>query len=84
MREATLSRIPRGETRSYTWVAEQVGRPRAVRAVGQAVGANPIPLVLPCHRVLRSDGSLGGFGGGLELKKALLRLEKVSGFKTPI
>lgn len=71
-----LLQIPRGETRSYTWVAEQVGRPRAVRAVGQAVGANPIPLVLPCHRVLRSDGSLGGFGGGLELKQRLLELER--------
>jgi methylated-DNA-[protein]-cysteine S-methyltransferase len=73
----TLLRIPRGETRSYTWVAEQVGRPRAVRAVGQAVGANPIPLIVPCHRVLRSDGSLGGFGGGLELKQKLLELEGV-------
>ena len=70
-----LLEIPRGETRSYRWVAERVGRPRAVRAVGQAVGANPLPIVVPCHRVVRSDGSLGGFGGGLAMKKRLLNLE---------
>jgi methylated-DNA-[protein]-cysteine S-methyltransferase len=76
-----LTEIPRGETRSYAWVAQRIGRPRAARAVGQAVGSNPLPLLVPCHRVLASDGSLGGFGGGLEMKKRLLRLEgaQVSG-----
>ena len=74
----TLLEIPRGETRSYKWVAEQIGRPRAARAVGQAVGANPIAIIVPCHRVVASDGSLGGFGGGLALKETLLRIEGVS------
>jgi methylated-DNA-[protein]-cysteine S-methyltransferase len=67
--------IPYGETRSYAWVAEQVKKPKAVRAVGQALGRNPLPVIIPCHRVLASDGGLGGFGGGLEMKKYLLRLE---------
>jgi O-6-methylguanine DNA methyltransferase len=75
----TLLEIPRGETRSYKWVAEQIGRPRAARAVGQAVGANPIAIVVPCHRVVASDGSLGGFGGGLALKETLLRIEGADG-----
>lgn len=70
-----LLEIPRGETRSYAWVARRVGRPGAARAVGQAVGANPLPLLVPCHRVVASDGGLGGFGGGLEMKEALLRWE---------
>jgi len=70
-----LLEIPRGETRSYAWVARRVGRPGAARAVGQAVGANPLPLLVPCHRVVASDGGLGGFGGGLEMKRALLRRE---------
>lgn len=70
-----LLEIPRGETRSYAWVARRVGRPGAARAVGQAVGANPLPLLVPCHRVVASDGGLGGFGGGLEMKGALLRWE---------
>lgn len=70
-----LLEIPRGETRSYAWVARRVGRPGAARAVGQAVGANPLPLLVPCHRVVASDGGLGGFGGGLEMKRALLRWE---------
>lgn len=68
-------RIPYGETRSYTWVAAHVGRPLAVRAVGQAMARNPVPLVVPCHRVVRKDGGLGGFGGGAEMKKSLLGLE---------
>jgi methylated-DNA-[protein]-cysteine S-methyltransferase len=67
--------IPRGETRSYGWLAERIGRPGAARAVGQAVGANPLPLLVPCHRVIASDGGLGGFGGGLAMKEALLRHE---------
>ena len=67
--------IPYGETRSYTWVAEQIGKPGAVRAVGQALGRNPLPVIVPCHRVLASNGKLGGFSGGLDMKKHLLRLE---------
>lgn len=72
-----LLKIPRGETRSYAWVARQIGKPRATRAVGAACGANPVPIVVPCHRVIASDGSLGGFGGGLAWKRKLLRLEGV-------
>ena len=64
------------ETRSYAWVASQLGLPRAARAVGQALGRNPVPIVVPCHRVIGSDGGLVGFGGGVETKKYLLRLEK--------
>ncbi len=67
--------IPYGETRSYAWIARQLSRPRAARAVGQAVAANPIPIIIPCHRIVRSDGGLGGYGGGLALKKRLLALE---------
>ncbi|MBK9544339.1 MAG: MGMT family protein [Dehalococcoidia bacterium] len=70
-----LRDIPRGETRSYGWLARHVGEPDAPRAIGAAVGANPIPLWLPCHRVVASDGSLHGFGGGLAMKSALLELE---------
>jgi methylated-DNA-[protein]-cysteine S-methyltransferase len=71
-----LTRIPRGETRSYAWVARQIGKPKATRAVGTACGANPVPVVIPCHRVIASDGSLGGFGGGLPMKRRLLALER--------
>ncbi|MFC2001635.1 methylated-DNA--[protein]-cysteine S-methyltransferase [Chloroflexota bacterium] len=67
--------IPYGETRSYTWVAEQIMKPKAVRAVGQALGKNPLPIIIPCHRVLASNGRLGGFTGGIEMKKYLLHLE---------
>lgn len=70
-----LRSIPYGETRSYLWVAGQMGRPRAARAVGQAVGRNPLAIIIPCHRVVASGGGLGGFGGGLEMKRWLLRLE---------
>jgi methylated-DNA-[protein]-cysteine S-methyltransferase len=69
------ARIPRGETRTYAWLAEQVGRPRAARAVGRVMATNPWPLFVPCHRVLGSDGSLHGYGGGLPMKEALLRAE---------
>jgi len=72
----TVRNIPRGETRSYGWVANQLGLPKAARAVGQALGRNPVPIVVPCHRVISSDGKLGGFGGGLEVKKFLLQLEQ--------
>jgi len=68
--------IPYGETRSYQWIARRIGRPKASRAVGTALGANPLPLIVPCHRVVRSDGSLGGFAGGLDLKRRLLVLER--------
>jgi len=70
-----LQRIPYGRVRSYGWVARKVGKPKAARAVGAACGANPVPLLVPCHRVIAGDGSLGGFSGGLGVKKRLLRLE---------
>ncbi len=70
-----LRAIPYGETRTYAEIAWQIGRPRAVRAVGAANGRNPLPIIIPCHRVIGSDGSLTGFGGGLEVKRQLLALE---------
>lgn len=69
-------RIPYGQTRSYGWLARQMGKPGAARAVGQALGKNPFPIIVPCHRVVAADGGLGGFTGGLDKKKVLLRLEK--------
>jgi methylated-DNA-[protein]-cysteine S-methyltransferase len=72
-----IARIPYGQTRSYTQMATSAGNVRAVRAAGTACGTNPIPVVVPCHRVLRSGGALGGYGGGLPMKEALLRLEGV-------
>jgi AraC family transcriptional regulator of adaptative response/methylated-DNA-[protein]-cysteine methyltransferase len=73
---AALRRIPRGETRSYGEIARAIGAPRAVRAVGSACGANPVGIVIPCHRALRADGSLGGYAWGLERKQRLLAIEK--------
>jgi len=70
-----LQQIPYGETTSYADIAERIGRPKAVRAVGAANGRNPIPIIVPCHRVIGSHGELTGFGGGLDTKEALLRLE---------
>jgi len=70
-----LQTIPYGETRSYLDIARQIDRPDAVRAVGAANGRNPLPIVIPCHRVIGADGSLTGFGGGLETKLFLLQLE---------
>jgi len=70
-----LPQIAYGHTQSYREVAELVGNPKAIRAVGSACATNPLPVVVPCHRVLRSDGSLGGYIGGLEAKTALLTLE---------
>ena len=70
--------IPYGETRSYGWVAGQIQKPDAARAVGQALGRNPLPVIVPCHRVLAGDGELCGFGGGLDMKRHLLRLEAVA------
>lgn len=73
----SIARIPYGQTRSYTQMAKSAGNERAVRAAGTACGSNPIPLVVPCHRVLRTGGALGGYGGGLPMKEGLLRLEGV-------
>ncbi len=70
-----LQQIPYGETISYGELARRVGNPKASRAVGSANGANPLPIVIPCHRVIASDGTLGGFGGGLPTKQMLLALE---------
>jgi methylated-DNA-[protein]-cysteine S-methyltransferase len=72
-----INRIPYGQTRSYTQMARKAGNERAVRAAGTACGSNPIPLVVPCHRVLRTGGALGGYGGGLPMKQGLLELEGV-------
>jgi len=71
-----LRRIPRGETRTYGEIARAIGAPAAVRAVGSACGANPVALVVPCHRAVRTDGGLGGYAWGVSRKKRLLALEK--------
>ena len=70
--------IPFGEVRPYAWVAERIGNPRAVRAVGTALGRNPVPFIVPCHRVVRSDGSLGGYFFGVSVKEYLLELERTT------
>lgn len=70
-----LAGIPFGETRTYKWVAEKVGNPGAVRAVGRALSKNPVPIIIPCHRVIESDGSLGGYSSGAHRKRRLLELE---------
>ena len=77
-----LREIPFGQTRSYKSIAERGGRPQAVRAVGAANGANPIPIVVPCHRVIGASGELVGFGGGLPIKRFLLELEGALPVKT--
>ncbi|WP_151640673.1 methylated-DNA--[protein]-cysteine S-methyltransferase [Corynebacterium sp. 11A] len=74
---AALSTVAYGETLSYGQLAARAGHPRAVRATGTALRLNPVPVFLPCHRILRSDGSIGGYAGGVELKRRLLRLEGV-------
>src|SRR5579872_3947776 len=71
-----LQQIPYGQTISYGELARRVGNPKASRAVGSANGANPLPIVIPCHRVIAGDGSIGGFGGGLPTKESLLALEQ--------
>ena len=77
--------IPLGETRSYQWVAQKIGNPQAVRAVGQALRRNPYPLIIPCHRVIKQDGSLGGYAGRYGTKKAmLLKTEKAIAEKLKI
>jgi len=75
----TLRTIPFGRTRSYSWLAQRVGNPQARRAVGQANGKNPLPIVIPCHRVIRASGDLGGYSGGTDLKRFLLDLEQRNG-----
>ena len=70
-----ILRIPYGRVRSYQWVAEKVGGKQYARAVGMALGSNPIPILVPCHRIIGHDGSLGGFGCGLPMKRRLLKLE---------
>jgi methylated-DNA-[protein]-cysteine S-methyltransferase len=71
----TLREISYGQTRTYKWMADRVGSPKGVRAVGQALSRNPLPLVLPCHRVIQSDGKIGGYSSGIEIKRRLLDLE---------
>ncbi|MFZ5800342.1 MAG: methylated-DNA--[protein]-cysteine S-methyltransferase [Candidatus Omnitrophota bacterium] len=68
--------IPIGQTRSYAWIARKIGQPKAARAVGQALKKNPYPIIVPCHRVVSSNGSLGGYALGKNKKKLLLKLEK--------
>ena len=81
---AALAEIPYGHTRSYGELAADIGRPDRVRAVGAAVGRTPVPIVVPCHRVIGADGSLTGYGGGLQRKQALLELEsRVQGGAAP-
>ncbi len=72
-----VSKIPKGEVRSYKWVAEKIGCPRACRAVGGALSRNPNPVIVPCHRVVKSDGSLGGYSKGIALKKKILKREGI-------
>jgi len=77
---SVLMEIPYGQTRSYKEIARAIGFPRAFRAVGNANGQNPVPLIIPCHRVVESNGGLGGFGHGVKVKKKLLDFEKAHGF----
>jgi O-6-methylguanine DNA methyltransferase len=72
-----LRKIRRGQTKSYGEIAQAIGKPKAVRAVGGACGANPIPVLVPCHRVLAANGKVGGFSGGLDWKRELLKREGV-------
>lgn len=71
----TLKEVPYGETRTYKWLAERIGNPQAYRAVGQALSRNPIPIILPCHRIIESDGSIGGYSSGIDIKRRLLEIE---------
>jgi O-6-methylguanine DNA methyltransferase len=77
---SALAKIPYGRTRSYGDIAQAIGQPKAFRAVGNANGRNSIPLIIPCHRVIASNGGLGGFGHGIKVKKQLLDFEKTHGF----
>jgi O-6-methylguanine DNA methyltransferase len=77
---SALAKIPYGQTGSYKEIARAIGHPKAFRAVGNANGQNSIPLIIPCHRVIESNGGLGGFGHGVKVKKQLLDFEKAHGF----
>jgi methylated-DNA-[protein]-cysteine S-methyltransferase len=70
-----LREVPYGETRTYKWLAERIGKPGAFRAVGRALGKNPIPIIVPCHRIIESDGTLGGYTSGVDIKRRLLEIE---------
>jgi len=70
-----LKEIPYGETRTYKWIADKIGKPHASRAVGNALGKNPIPIAFPCHRIIESDGSIGGYTPGVDIKRRLLEIE---------
>ena len=78
---SALAKIPYGQTRSYKEIARAIGYPKAFRAVGNANGRNSIPLIIPCHRVIESNGGLGGFGHGIEIKRRLLDFEKAHGVR---
>lgn len=77
---SALSEIPYGKVVSYQWLARRIGRPNAVRAVGAANGRNPISIIIPCHRVIGKNGTLTGYGGGLDVKRRLIRLENPEAF----
>jgi methylated-DNA-[protein]-cysteine S-methyltransferase len=70
-----LKDVPYGETRTYKWLAEKIGKPNASRAVGQSLSRNPLPIILPCHRIIESDGSIGGYSAGVNIKRRLLEME---------
>jgi methylated-DNA-[protein]-cysteine S-methyltransferase len=70
-----LKGVPYGETKTYKWLASKIGKPNACRAVGQALGKNPIPIIFPCHRIIESDGSIGGYSSGIDIKRRLLEME---------
>ena len=78
--KATMQ-IPYGQVRSYKWVAERIGKPSACRAVGHALAANPLPVIIPCHRVIRSDGRPGGFGGSIENVQTKLMMLSLEGYR---
>lgn len=72
-----IAKVAFGKTESYDWLSKKINNPGALRAVGSACGRNPVPVVIPCHRIISKDGGIGGFGGGLPLKRKLLKIEKV-------
>lgn len=76
----TLKEVPYGETRTYKWLAGRIDRPHAFRAVGNALGKNPIPIIFPCHRIIESDGSFGGFSFGTDIKRRLIEMEYYTRF----
>ena len=71
----SLKDVPYGETKTYKWLAVKIGKPHAFRAVGNALGKNPIPIIFPCHRIIESDGSIGGYSSGIDFKRRLLEIE---------